>query len=107
LRVQITARKCDVPSDARDRATTLITKLQKFDSDLLSAEVVFEEQGHRKEVEGILSVARAEPVVATGSGVDFLTAADDLADKLAKILRRRRSQIRDRARAGAGEPGEA
>ena len=107
MRVQITARKCDVTSDARDRATTLINKLQKFDPDLLSAELVFEEEGHLKEVEGILSIARAEPVVATGVGDDFLSAADDLADKLSKILRRRRSQIRDRARAAAGEAGEA
>ena len=107
MRVQITARQCEVPSDARDRATTLIAKLQKFDSDLLSAEVVFQEEGHRKAVEGILSIARSEPVVATGSGTDFLSASDDLAEKLSKILRRRRSQIRDRARAAAGEPGEA
>ncbi|HSG48081.1 MAG TPA: HPF/RaiA family ribosome-associated protein [Longimicrobiales bacterium] len=104
MRVQITARKCDVPSAAQDRATSLIQKLQKYDSDILSAELVFEEGRRSREIEGILSIARSEPVVATGSGDDFMSAADDLSDKLAKILRRRRSMIRDRARTGAGEP---
>lgn len=106
MRVQITARNCDVTPDARSRATSLIEKLQKFEPDILSADLVFEEDRRSRQVEAILSVARSEPVVAKGSGDDFMSAADDLADKLGKILRRRRSQIRDRARAGAGEPGE-
>lgn len=106
MRVQITARKCDVPSTAQDRAIHLIQKLEKYDSDILSAELVFEEGRRSKEIEGILSIARSEPVVATGSGDDFMAAADDLSGKLAKILRRRRSLIRDRARAGAGEVRE-
>jgi len=83
---------------------SLIQKLEKFDADLLSAELVFEEGRRSKEVEGILSIARAEPVVATGSGDDFMSAADDLSDKLGKILRRRRSQVRDRSRTGGAEP---
>ena len=45
--------------------------------------------------------------VSNTAGTNPYFSYDDLADKLAKILRRRRSQIRDRARAGAGEPGEA
>lgn len=106
MRVQITARNCDVTPDARDRATSLIEKLQKFEPDILSADLVFEEDRRSRQVEAILSVARSEPVVAKGSGEDFMSAADNLADKLGKILRRRRSQIRDRARTGAGEPGE-
>lgn len=106
MRVQITTRNCDVTSEAQSRATSLIQKLEKFEPDILSADLIFEEDRRSKAVEGILSVARAEPVVATGSGDDFFSAADDLADKLAKILRRRRSQIRDRARAGAGEQKE-
>jgi ribosomal subunit interface protein len=106
LRVQITTRNCEVSQDARDRAASLIQKLEKFEPGVLSADLVFREDRHQKEVDGRLSVARSEPVVASGSGDDFNSAADDLADKLSKILRRRRSQIRDRARAGAGEPAE-
>lgn len=101
MRVQITARKCDVPGEARERATALIQKLQKFDSALQSADLVFQEEGHLKQVDGILSIARSEPVVATGAGQDFNSAADDLAEKLSKILRRRRSAVRDRSRTGA------
>jgi ribosome-associated translation inhibitor RaiA len=106
LRVQITTRKCEVPQDAQDRTTSLIEKLQKFEPSLQSAELVFEEERGVKEVGGILKISRAEPVVATGHGADFNSAADDLADKLSKILRRRRAQVRDRARVGHGERAE-
>ena len=108
MRVQITTRVDDVSQDARDRATELIEKLQKFDPALQSADLVFSEEGRKRVVEGVLSIARSEPVVATGAGDDFLSAADDLAGKLSKILRRRRSQILDRrARSGAGDEPES
>lgn len=106
MRVQITTRNCEVPQDVQARATSLIEKLEKFEPGILSADLVFREDRHQKELDCRLSVARSEPVVASASGDDFLSAADELADKLSKILRRRRSQIRDRARAGAGETSE-
>ena len=108
MRVQITTRVDDVSQEARDRATDLIEKLQKFDPALLSADLVFTEEGRQKQIEGVLSIARSDRVVAKGAGGDFLSAADDLASKLSKILRRRRSQVRDRrARAGAGDELES
>lgn len=103
MRVQITARRCDVPQDARDRATSLMERLRKFDDRLQAVELVFEVEKLVHRVEGILSIAGDDTVVATGEGRDFAAAADDLSDKLGKILRRRRSQLRDRARASAGE----
>ena len=108
MRVQITTRANDVSQDERDRATELVQKLEKFDPNVLSADLVFAEEGMKKEIEARLSIARAEPVHATGTGGDYKTAADDLASKLSKILRRRRSQVRDRrARAAAGEESES
>lgn len=106
MRVQITTRKCEVPQDAQDRTTSLIEKLQKFEPSLQSAELVFEEERGVKQIGGILKISRSEPVVATGTGAEFTSAADDLADKLGKILRRRRSQIRDRARVGLADRTE-
>lgn len=102
MRVQITARNCDVPTETRERATDQIEKLTKYDPDLLSADLTFREEGVEKEVDAVLSIARADRVVATGSGEDFVMASDDLARKLGKILRRRRGQIRDRARSATG-----
>jgi ribosome-associated translation inhibitor RaiA len=78
-------------------------RLEKFEPNLQSAELVFEEERMACGVEGILSIARAEAVVARGEGRDFTAASDDLSDKLAKILRRRRSQRRDRARSSTVE----
>lgn len=101
MRVQITARSCDVPTETRARAADQIEKLTKYDPDLLSADVVFREEGVDKLVEAVVSIARADRVVATGSGDSFISASDDLANKLGKILRRRRSQIRDRARSAS------
>lgn len=101
MRVQITARHCDVPDETRLRATSLMERLEKFEPDLQSADLVFEEGRMGCEVEGILAIARAEPVVARGDGRDFTAASDDLSDKLSKILRRRRSQRRDRARSSS------
>ena len=108
MRVQITTRVDAVPQDARDRATDLMGKLQKFEPSLLSADLVFSEDGPRKKVEGVLSIAGADRAVASGEGNTFVSAADDLSAKLSKMLRRRRSQARDRrVRAPAGEQLES
>ncbi len=106
MRVQITARHCDVPDETRLRATSLMERLEKFEPNLKSADLVFEEGRLGCEVEGILAIDRAEPVVARGDGRDFTAASDDLSDKLARILRRRRSQRRDRARSSTVEAVE-
>lgn len=96
MRVQIAARHTEVPDDVKGRATELIEKLQRFDGDVLSAEVVFDEEKHLKKVEGILSVANSEPVVATGESGEWLNAVDQLADRLGRQLRRRRGRQRER-----------
>lgn len=92
MRVQITARHCDVSDAVRIRAEEQMEKLQKYDPRVSSAQVTFEEEKHIRRVEGILSVDRDEPVVAAGEGADFRVALDQAAGRLAKILRRRRSQ---------------
>lgn len=106
MHVQIAARHTDVPDDVQARARELIEKLERFDADVLSAEVVFEEEKHRRKVEGILSVANSEPVVATGESGEWLNAVDQLADRLGRMLRRRRGRQRERqARAAVQEFG--
>lgn len=95
MRVQITARRCDVTESVRDRTEAMVTKLTKFDPRVTAAEVVFEEERHARRVEGILSVDGDEAVVASGEGGDFTAAVDQMVDRLAKIVRRRRAQVRD------------
>ena len=95
MRVQISARHCSIPDPVRDRALHRVEALSKYESRLSSADVVFDEEKHVKSVEGVLTIDGEEPVVASAQGEDFRRALDQLVDRLAKILRRRRSQRRD------------
>lgn len=95
MRVQIARRHCELPEAVRERARNRVSRLTRYDDRLSAAELIFEEEKHLKKVEGILSVDRDEPVVAHGEGDDFRAAVDQMVDRLARILRRRRSQVRD------------
>jgi len=95
MRVQIAARRCDVPETVQDRALARIPELTRFDPRISSAEVVFQEERHEKQVEAVLSVDRADPVVAQGEGADFREALDRMLDRLGRKLRRRRDRLRD------------
>lgn len=91
MRVQIAARRCDVPDTIRLRTEEQLEKLSKYEPRLSGAEVKFEVEKHLKKVEAVLRVDRDEPVVAGGEGEEFREALDLMVDRLAKILRRRRS----------------
>jgi len=95
MRVQIVARRCEIPSSLRARAEEQVQKLSRFDPRVSSAEVVFEEERHLKKAEGILAVDRATPVVAQGQGTEFGAALDQMVERLSRILRRRRDQVVD------------
>jgi ribosomal subunit interface protein len=95
MRVQTVARHCEVPDSVLARAEERFQRLTRFDPALVSAEVVFEEEKHRKRVEGILSLHGETPAVASAEETTFRAAVDAVADRLEKILRRRRSHLRD------------
>jgi ribosomal subunit interface protein len=95
MRVQITARRCDIPDALRARTEAVVQKLSKYDARVSAADIVFEEERHTKKAEAILSVDRDDAVIARAEADDFVAALDLLVDRLAKILRRRRSQVVD------------
>lgn len=95
MRVQIVQRHCDVPEVVRSRAERKMEKLSRFDSRLSAAEVVFESENHRKRAEAIISVDGDNAVVAHGEGNEFRASLDQMMDRLSRIVRRRRSQVRD------------
>lgn len=101
MRVQIAARQCEVPDTVRARTEEQIGKLSKYDPRLSGAEVVFETEKHVKKVEAVLKVDREEPMVAGGEGGEFREAVDQMVDRLSRMLKRRRSQKRDRYREGS------
>jgi ribosomal subunit interface protein len=104
MRVQIAARHCEIPDTVRDRTEEQLGKLSKYEPRLSGAEVVFEIEKHKKKVDAILKVDRGEPVVAGGEGVEFREAVDQMVDRLSRILRRRRKQMKDYHRSGNPEP---
>ncbi len=95
MRVQVAARHCQIPDSVRTRAEALVGKLTKYEPGISSASVIFEEEKLQKRMEVILSIARSEPVIATGEGQDFRTALDKAVDRLSRMLKRRRSQMTD------------
>jgi len=96
MRVQIAARHCEVPEPVLERARTRLAGLVRYDPRLSAAEVVFEEERHRKRVEVILSVDGREPIVAGGEGTDFQGALDLTLDRASRKLRRLRERAVDR-----------
>jgi ribosomal subunit interface protein len=104
MRVQIAARHCEIPDTVRDRTEEQLGKLSKYDPRLSAAEVVFVVEKHRKKVDAVLKVDREEPVKASGEGMEFREAVDQMVDRLSRILRRRRKQLKDYHRSGNPEP---
>ncbi len=104
MRVQIAARHCEVPDTIRNRTTDQLGKLSKYEPRLSLAEVTFEVEKHRKKVDAVLKVDREEPLKAGGEGAEFREAVDQMVDRLSRMLRRRRKQLKDYHRPGGNEP---
>lgn len=104
MRVQIAARHCEIPNTVRERTEEQLEKLSRYEPRLSGAEVVFETEKHLKKVDAILKVDREEPVLASGEGVEFREALDQMVDRLSRILRRRRKQLKDYHRPNSLEP---
>ena len=106
MRVQIATRGSSVPEDVQARAVDQIQKLERFDSEVLSADLVFEEVRHLRKVEAIVSIANSEPMVVTGEKEEWLSAVDELVERLGRMLRRHRERRTERhPRNGAPEFG--
>ena len=104
MRVQIAARRCELPDTVKLRTEEQLEKLLRYEPRLSGAEVVFEVEKHLKKVDAILKVDREEPVVAGGEGAEFREAVDQMVDRLSRILRRRRKQMKDHHRSPGAEP---
>lgn len=95
MRIQIAARHCEVPEAIRARAEQRLQKLLRYEPRLSAVDLVFDMEAHLKRVEAVLSVDRAEPLVARAEGPEFRDALDKLTDRLRRRLRRRREQRRE------------
>ncbi len=95
MEVRITSRHTTISESLRSRTEELLSKLHKYDARISVVEVVFSEEKNSKKVEGILHIDRNDPIVAAGEGDDFNEALSQVNDRLARQLRKLRSQARD------------
>lgn len=95
MRIQIVARHCSPSELTRERAVAQFDRLTRYHPRLTAAEVIFREGRREMEVEGVLSIDGHDPVVARGVGESFDIAADQVIDRLGRILRKLRAKDRD------------
>ena len=92
LRVQITARHCDVPSDVIQLTEEHVGALSKYSPKASAADVVYTEERLTKVVEVIMHIDGGDPVVARGEAAEFRTALDQVVDRVSRRLRKQRER---------------
>jgi ribosomal subunit interface protein len=95
VRVRITERHVQVPRDTLERAEKRLGSMSKYHPRATSAEVVFSEERVNRNVEIIVHVDGAEPVVASVQDTEFRAALDKVLDRLARKLRKERARRTD------------
>jgi len=95
LRVQITARHCEVPEDVLERTESQVQALTKYSPRASAADVVYTEEKLTKTAEIIMHIHGGEPVVAQGEGSEFRSALDEMIERISRRLRRQRERRTD------------
>ncbi len=93
MKVLVTARHCEIDDDVRDRAVELIEKLAKLATRPQRAEVVFDDDHHRKIVEFQLYLTRGQVHISSSEASDFRKAMDSAAAKLRNQLDKSPSRV--------------
>lgn len=102
MKVEITARHCDLDDAVRERAESLTGKWPKYDSTASHARLAFEVQGTQHTVDAQVWRDRREPVAAKGEGADFRSALDEVDQRMRRILRKDNQKRRNHQ----GEPAD-
>jgi ribosomal subunit interface protein len=84
----ITARHCEISDALRERAVSVVERLEGVASRPMESTVVFDTDGTALIVEIRLHLARGEVLVATGNGPDHRTALDRAEEKLRRQIER-------------------
>ena len=105
MKVEITARQCELDDALRERAEELTEKWPKYDSTASHARLAFEVQGTRHTVDAQVWRDRREPVAAKGEGADFRSALDEVDDRMRRILRKDNQKRRKHQAESADFPG--
>lgn len=103
MRVQITARHCEVPNGVLERTEEQVAALSKYSPKASSADVVYMEENLTKVAEVIVHIDGGEPVVARGEGAEFRVALDQVVDRVSRRLRKQRERRTDHKAPPLGE----
>ena len=105
MRVQITARHCEVPKDVMVRTEAQVSALSKYSPRASAADVIYSEQKLTKVAEIIMHIDGDEPVVAQGEGAEFRAALDQMIERVGRALRRQRERRTEHKAPPLGEVG--
>jgi ribosomal subunit interface protein len=84
----ITARHCEISDALRERAASVVERLEAIASRPMESAVVFDTDGMGLTVEIRFHLARGEVLVARGDGPDHRTALDRAEEKLRRQIER-------------------
>ena len=102
MKVLVTARHCEIDDELRQRAIELVRKAAKMATRPHRAEIIFDDDHHRKIVEFQLYLPRGHTYVRSAEASSFLTAMDRAARKLRNQLDKLPSHVDKRS--VVGEP---
>ena len=106
MQVTVTGTNCDVPERIRDEAIAKLSKVRTIFDRFIDMDIVFTEEtssdpADRMHCEVVLH-AKGRYLRATAAAPDMLTAIDKTEAKLARQVRKLKTQLVDRRRQTAG-----
>lgn len=103
MKVQITARHCEVPREVLERTEEQVASLSKYSPRASHADVVYTEENLTKAAEVIVHIDGGEPIAARGEGTEFRTALDQVVNRVGRQLRKQRERRTDHKAPPLGE----
>lgn len=110
MQVTVTGRKADVPASVRDAAVVKLGRIRRLFDRHMRIEVVFSEEANpriedRYRCEALLS-AKGKRLAAKATGADWWQALDRAEAKLARQVRKHKTQLVTRPRQQVREQRE-
>ena len=94
MRVTITERHCEVSQKVLDRTEQQVGALAKYEQRATHAEVTYTDEKHIRKIEVVVHVDGSGQVAARGEGENFVTALNQVVDRLRRRLRDQREKRR-------------
>ncbi|HEX7880844.1 MAG TPA: ribosome-associated translation inhibitor RaiA [Candidatus Eisenbacteria bacterium] len=103
MRLQITTRHYDLPTDLKGLTEERLTKLKRFFDAIMDVNLVLSTEKHRNHAEVVIR-AGGHDWVGTAEAGDMRTAIDDAVDRIEIQLKKHKDRLTDRkGRTSLGE----